>query len=402
MTKNKIVYVICILITWYISIEYVEAAPKVFLILEFIVGFLSFGMWIYFRGKLKAELLEPVNVVETGETMYFDAIVYNNSKLPVLRCDLKFIYKNELSSKKESKIINCSIPPNQKLRLSIPIKSMYCGQIFMNLASIRVYDYLKLFSKRIKTNKIIGIVIMPKMQNIDMRISNSVRNFMGESEEYSKTQKGDDLSEIFDIREYKPGDKIQNIHWKMSAKTDEIMVKDLSMPVGCGVGIFINLNDSEVSNDYNSNLNIVLESVISISFSLLMQKCKHIVVWSDGSSKMLSGTVISKEEHFFELVQRLLYNHPVEDSEFIVDKFWKEYKTVSLVHMYVITNNLSEDNLSILSSLKLVDRKSVILTAKDIDRTGEKSKSSVEILENDIDKISIEDSKQLEDMMMVV
>jgi hypothetical protein len=47
---------------------------------------------------------------------------------------------------------------------------------------------------------------------------------MTESEETLK--KGHDFSDVSDVREYIPGDKLMSIHWKLSAKKDTLMVKD--------------------------------------------------------------------------------------------------------------------------------------------------------------------------------
>ena len=47
---------------------------------------------------------------------------------------------------------------------------------------------------------------------------------MTESEESAK--KGHDFSDVSDVREYIPGDKLMSIHWKLSAKRDILMVKD--------------------------------------------------------------------------------------------------------------------------------------------------------------------------------
>lgn len=44
----------------------------------------------------------------------------------------------------------------------------------------------------------------------------AVSQGMNEAEESRK--KGHDFSEVVDVREYQPGDKLQNIHWKLSAK----------------------------------------------------------------------------------------------------------------------------------------------------------------------------------------
>ena len=53
---------------------------------------------------------------------------------------------------------------------------------------------------------------------------NDISDGMSEVEETQK--KGYDFSEVTDVREYIPGDKLMNIHWKLSAKRDVLMVKE--------------------------------------------------------------------------------------------------------------------------------------------------------------------------------
>lgn len=45
-----------------------------------------------------------------------------------------------------------------------------------------------------------------------------------------QNRKGSDASEMFDIRDYVPGDDIRTIHWKLSGKTDELIVRQASAP----------------------------------------------------------------------------------------------------------------------------------------------------------------------------
>lgn len=42
----------------------------------------------------------------------------------------------------------------------------------------------------------------------------------------SVNRKGSDASEVFDLRTYQPGDDIHTIHWKLSQKTDELLVRE--------------------------------------------------------------------------------------------------------------------------------------------------------------------------------
>ena len=49
---------------------------------------------------------------------------------------------------------------------------------------------------------------------------------MGMSESEESQAKGNDFAEITDVREYRPGDRIKDIHWKLSAKKETLMVKE--------------------------------------------------------------------------------------------------------------------------------------------------------------------------------
>lgn len=50
--------------------------------------------------------------------------------------------------------------------------------------------------------------------------------FGGLSDNEDDTKKGNEYSDTSNIREYVPGDRIKDIHWKLSAKKDILLVKD--------------------------------------------------------------------------------------------------------------------------------------------------------------------------------
>ncbi|MDO4860838.1 MAG: DUF58 domain-containing protein, partial [Bacillota bacterium] len=52
-----------------------------------------------------------------------------------------------------------------------------------------------------------------------------------ESDRYARNRQGNDPGEVRSIKEYAPGDPVKNIHWKLSEKTDKVLVKELSLPV---------------------------------------------------------------------------------------------------------------------------------------------------------------------------
>ncbi len=56
-------------------------------------------------------------------------------------------------------------------------------------------------------------------------------NMSLDSDEFSMVKAGFDPSETFAIREYRPGDRIRQVHWKLSEKFDELMVRDYGLPI---------------------------------------------------------------------------------------------------------------------------------------------------------------------------
>ena len=53
----------------------------------------------------------------------------------------------------------------------------------------------------------------------------------GEGDKYSPHKPGDDPTELFGLRPYREGDRLSRIHWKLSQKTGQTLVKELGLPV---------------------------------------------------------------------------------------------------------------------------------------------------------------------------
>ena len=66
---------------------------------------------------------------------------------------------------------------------------------------------------------------------------------------------------FFDIREYADGDKIQRIHWKLSSKTGDLMVKEGSLPLMKEIHIFIDLCATGTKQERNDKINRLIQGV---------------------------------------------------------------------------------------------------------------------------------------------
>ena len=166
------------------------------------------------------------------------------------------------------------------------VSGVHCGTVDFNIKRCKISDMLKIFTMKVKSkdkflsDKNCTVTILPDYIPLENEIANYAD--MGlESDEYSKTQKGDDPSEIFDIRDYVEGDKLNRIHWKLSAKQDKTMVKDYSLPIANSIVLMIDLAKADGKADELTLFDSVVETAASVSEYLLENDINFNVAISD-------------------------------------------------------------------------------------------------------------------------
>ncbi len=104
-----------------------------------------------------------------------------------------------------------------------------CGETDIRCVSARVWDPLGLFSAVCAEFPEARTMCYPRPADLDLSVSDDVVGSVN-TEGLIQNRKGSDPSETFDTREYVPGDDIRTIHWKLSSKTEDFIVRESSEP----------------------------------------------------------------------------------------------------------------------------------------------------------------------------
>jgi hypothetical protein len=123
----------------------------------------------------------------------------------------KFTYKMMVAPKRINKEI-------------LPLKISNNGIFYVKVNKIILGDPMATEIYEYPCDLIKKVCIIPPkvdMTNVD---KNSYVDGINQNEE--NLLKGSDFSDVSNVREYIPGDRIRDIHWKLSAKKDELMVKE--------------------------------------------------------------------------------------------------------------------------------------------------------------------------------
>lgn len=114
---------------------------------------------------------------------------------------------------------------HKKSRYEIDYHPQTCGEEHISCKEIVLYDVFGIVSMRLTPMTEKMVVVVPQsvpIQLLDQTVSSG--NSEGEQNDYRK--RGNDFSEVFDLREYQTGDDVRAIHWKLSSKIDKLVVKE--------------------------------------------------------------------------------------------------------------------------------------------------------------------------------
>lgn len=147
-------------------------------------------------------------------------------------------------------------------------------------------------------------VIMPEKQNRDFSFLTR-EGFDMESFRYSGNRPGDDPGETYDIREYQPGDSIRQIHWKLSGKLDDIMIREKSFPVDDTVLILAEAFQTERDSKRAETVAEVLSAVLR-DFMEKKIPCQ-VGIYDRSTGKFQAEKVRKEEDHEHVLYGFLRY-----------------------------------------------------------------------------------------------
>lgn len=260
------------------------------------------------RKKLSAELLIPIPVAEKGQCVNVQVRVRNRGWFPAMRVRMRIVCREQFSETQEAFTVNCAVRDRGEALCAAEVSASLCGRVFLTVKSVRVSDFLGIFTIRVPAGQEAYFHVMPKQYPVALLVTEQARRFCGDSDEFDDKKSGDDVSEVFQIREYRGGDRLQRVHWKLSARTDELMVKDYSLPLGCPAVLFLSFQKCG-RGDYDR----MLSAAISVSAALAREQCRHYIAWYQKDGQRVARVRLEEEEQIYGAIGEIFGAKPYEE-----------------------------------------------------------------------------------------
>lgn len=219
-------YLLGILILWACIVIFQQPFLLMLLFLLIILPCLSIWLFHLATSKCTVRVYSEVSAVENGNTVPIVLECRNDSYFPLFTCIFAFTLQNFYKPNNTTHKLSLPILPRRTNTIRIPVDTAYCGMLSLEAQALYVSDYLHFLTKEIPLEQKVQVPVLPATCSVQIPSTAPVTDGM---EEFTESDhKGNLSSDIKEIREYRPGDRLQRIHWKLSAKLDDLLVKEMA------------------------------------------------------------------------------------------------------------------------------------------------------------------------------
>ena len=289
------------------------------------------------RAGLSVKVETPVEPMVKGEEFQVRFTVGNSSFFPLVNLNLALGFENCFYKKAGEHVLNTPLRAKRNTGIIYPIVMEYCGRFKVTVKEAVLTDVLGVVELKLPINETAECLVLPNGAERNREAGQIYQK--GVTEAYESKEKGYDFSDISGIREYIPGDKLQNIHWKLSVKKDELMVKERVSVSAMQLNILVDLaNDEEVSTEG------VLELADSITKGFVLQNLPFTVNYYSTNLGKLNSMYIGNEIERRQWLEMVLYDVCYSDGIDVEELFFSDNQSAgNYLYIGKVFGNVSSE-----------------------------------------------------------
>lgn len=350
MLKCRISYLLILCATFFFYLFYPDYLSFLSLLFVLLLPVFLFVLVILASRKISASLELDSSSVCKKEEFPVCLHLRNRFFLPLSRVKAVICMENGFTGEQKQFSLFLPIGSHGKEDIRWTMSSSHCGQVCISLDRLSVYDYLGLFTFSVSTHNHGIVDVIPDCREISPRVDMGTQICM-ESDLYSTQKPGSDPSETFGLREYMPGDSLHSVHWKLSAKSGQWMVRQCSAPLSHSIVLLIEF--FKPSDPSSTPLDTLLDCTFSLSHFLLQNQLRHFLCWYDTSTNQLEQFSITSEEDLHTFLHHILTIKCYVTPTLALECYERQYAGfVSSHFFYFLASHVSSDVQTLISRLK--------------------------------------------------
>ena len=256
-----------------------------------------------------------------------------------------FVFHNLLYDDKQRKTVILQPCEKQTMQYLYNVLMKDCGNIKISIESVTCMDLFGLFQKTYYFDQEEEVLVYPRQVQLNALLHQNPETIT-DGELYDPEKHGQDVNEVSGLRSYVEGDSPRSIHWKLSSKINDLVVRQFGHPSNYHTLVLYQMSKEAEGIKISTELNNALAALcISLSYSMLEKNLEHQVgCMVDG--EFYSNPVSSVSDHD-QMVINLLCKpmEPIKNSHDMVYQFLRRNLSAEYTKVIYITPEYDESSI---------------------------------------------------------
>lgn len=358
-----------LLLTIFIGALCILIGGKTFSIYLMIMAFLfifSLLEIILLKRAIKLKLISPNENVNVGEKLNFKVEYMNTTYFSV---DEAEITVDKISQKR---LIN--IKAKDVGYLNYEFQTKVRGEFNLGEVVIKYRDFFNIFTVTLK-DSFKKVKVYPKIDKY--KFDKSIDVELGEGKFY-KVFNNENQYVIKEMRRYVPGDNLKRINWRVSAKQNDLFIRNGEQTEEKELNIIFDMNEEILLKDEEGIFeNALITDGLNLSRTLLEKKIKHnIIVNHDNKYKFSVLTI----HDFWKVVEEMLFIK-ADSKKNLLDYATENKLALSENGTHFFVTIFNDTNYRALLSIKKPQNEVFVFTPKNDYNAFKENKSTLKIVE---------------------
>jgi hypothetical protein len=177
------------------------------------------------RAALRVYLYTEYSTVDKMQSCPYEIRIINGGILAYPFVDAVVRVPRHDAVRTTRRRIRMSLQPLAVRSITGEVTFRHRGTYEIGVCCFYVYDFFHLFRIRIDVDDYHGILVLPRKRLLEGQGAVAVSDT---AQTQTKSPFSFDRLELLDVRDYRLGDALRDVHWKLSSKAEELLVKDYS------------------------------------------------------------------------------------------------------------------------------------------------------------------------------
>ena len=135
--------------------------------------------------------------------------------------------------------VRMSLPPLASYSIANNVTFRFRGTYEIGVSCFYVYDFFRIVRMRVDVEEYHNVLVLPRKQMLQGEGAVAVSDT---AQKQTRSPYAFDRVEVLDVRDYRMGDALKDVHWKLSSKAEELLVRDYSSGASSRTIIYCDLS----------------------------------------------------------------------------------------------------------------------------------------------------------------